>query len=177
MGGSCPCPRRFIWSWSSKGGLPDAPSAEGTGPPPSRKFPFAQGKAPEGPGAGGGVHGVAVDHRINPARKGGGREASRGWTWGWKGMRPEGGGQAGVRVWGLTLPRTTPTAACKGPRRPGKRGESSAPSPPAFSGFSGRILGEVSRGFCRPGRRKGPFCAARAAPKTPVAASVRASVG
>jgi len=48
------------------GGLPDAPSAEGAGPPPSRKSPFAQGKAPERPGAGAGVHGVAVDPRASP---------------------------------------------------------------------------------------------------------------
>ena len=91
------------------------------------------------------LRGISGAFCINPARRGEGREASRGW----KGMRPEGGGQAGIRVWGLTLPRTTPTAACKGPRRPGKRrgGFLPPPSPPAFSGFSGRILGEASREF------------------------------
>jgi len=47
---------------------------------------------------------IPGDPRINPARRGGGRGASRGW----KGMRPKGGGQAGVRVWGPTLPRKTP---------------------------------------------------------------------
>jgi hypothetical protein len=36
---------------------------EGASPPPSRKFTFAQGKALPGPGAGGGVHGVAADPR------------------------------------------------------------------------------------------------------------------
>jgi len=41
MGGSCPCPRRFIWGWGSKGGLPDAPSAGGTSPLFSRKLSFA----------------------------------------------------------------------------------------------------------------------------------------
>jgi hypothetical protein len=54
------------------------------------------------------VHGVAGDlraslHKPRKERRGG-KEASRGW----KGMRPKGGGQAGVRVWGLTLPRKTP---------------------------------------------------------------------
>jgi hypothetical protein len=46
--GSCPCPWRFIWGWGPKvaqhlggGDLPDTPSAEGTGPPSSRKFTFA----------------------------------------------------------------------------------------------------------------------------------------
>jgi len=50
------------------------------------------------------LRGIPGPPRINPARRGGGEEASRGW----KGMRPKGGGQAGVRVWGLTLPRKTP---------------------------------------------------------------------
>jgi hypothetical protein len=42
--GSCPCPRRFIWGWGLKvaehlggGGLPDTPSAGGTGLPFSRR--------------------------------------------------------------------------------------------------------------------------------------------
>jgi hypothetical protein len=51
-------------------------------------------------------------------------------------------------------PARPPTAASKGPRRPGKRGvveKDCPPSPPAFSGLSGRVLGEASRGFCRPG--------------------------
>jgi hypothetical protein len=78
MGGSCPCPRRFIWGWGSKGGLPDAPSAGGVGPPPSRKFTFAQGKAPEGPGAGAGVHGVAADPRGSPHKPRKGRRGERG---------------------------------------------------------------------------------------------------
>jgi hypothetical protein len=46
---------------------------------------------------------ISRDHRINPARRGGGREASRGW----KGMRP-GGPQAGAGPGSLTLPRKTP---------------------------------------------------------------------
>jgi hypothetical protein len=50
------------------------------------------------------LRGISGALCINPARGDGGREASREW----KGMRPKGGGQAGVRVWGLTLPRKTP---------------------------------------------------------------------
>jgi hypothetical protein len=84
----------WIFGWGLKvaqhlggGGLPDAPSAGGAGLPPSRKLSFAQGKAPEGLGAGAGVHGVAADprgfpHKPRKERRGGG--ASRGW----KGMRP-----------------------------------------------------------------------------------------
>jgi hypothetical protein len=46
---------------------------------------------------------IPGDPRINPARRGGGRGASRGW----KGMRP-GGPQAGAGPRGLTLPRKSP---------------------------------------------------------------------
>jgi hypothetical protein len=58
----------------------------------SRKFPFAQGKAPEGPEAGAGVHGVAGDPRASPHKP---RKERRG------GRRPLGGGKVcGQRVGG-----------------------------------------------------------------------------
>jgi len=46
---------------------------------------------------------IPGDPRINPARGGGGKEASRGW----KGMRP-GVPRRGPDPRGLTLPRKTP---------------------------------------------------------------------
>jgi hypothetical protein len=88
------------------GGLPDTLSTEGAGPPPSRKFTFAQGKAPEGPGAGAGPHRVAADPRASPHKP---RKERRG-----KGGLPgveryaAGGPQAGAGPGGLTLPRKTP---------------------------------------------------------------------
>jgi len=60
---------------------------------------------------------IPGDPRINPARRGGGRGASRGW----KGMRPgvpRRGPDLGVRP----SPARPPTAACKRPKRLGKRG-------------------------------------------------------
>jgi hypothetical protein len=181
MGGSCPCPRRFIWGWGSKGGLPDAPSAGGAGSPFSRKFTFAQGKAPEGPGAGAGPHRVAADPRGSPHKP---RKERRG-----ERSLP-GVERYAAKGWGVSRgpglgsdppphdPLRPPLRGLEGPGRGGVVGEDYPPIPPAFSGLSGRVLGEANRGFYRPGGRKGPFCAARAAPpKTPVAASVRASVG
>ena len=44
----------------------------------ARKLPFAQGKAPEGPGAGGGPHGVAGDPRGSPHKPRKGRRGERG---------------------------------------------------------------------------------------------------
>ena len=44
----------------------------------SRKFPFAQGKALPGPGAGAGVHGVAADPRGSPHKPGKERRGERG---------------------------------------------------------------------------------------------------
>jgi hypothetical protein len=186
--GSCPCPRWSVWGWDPKeaqhlggGGLPDASSAGGASPPPSRKSPFAQGKALPGPGGGAGVHGVAVDPRGSPhkprkERRGEGglpgveRYAAKGW-----------GAGRGPGLGSDPLPQgplQPPLRGLEGPGRGGGGREDCPPHPPALSGLSGRVLEEASRGFCRPGRRKGPFCAARSAPpKTPVAASVRASVG
>jgi hypothetical protein len=46
--------------------------------PYSRKLPFAQGKAPEGPGAGGGPHGVAADPRGLPHKPGKRKRGERG---------------------------------------------------------------------------------------------------
>jgi hypothetical protein len=110
---------------------------------------------------------IPGDPRINPARRGGEREASRGW----KGMRSKGGGAG--RGPGLVSdpppqdPLQPPLRGLEGPGRGGVVGEDCPPIPPAFSGLSGRVLGEASRGFCRPGGRKAPFRAARAAPPKP----------
>jgi len=65
------------------GGLPDAPSAEGAGPLPSRKLAFAHREGLERGPARMELRWISGDPRINPARRGGGRKASRGW----KGMR------------------------------------------------------------------------------------------
>jgi len=162
------------------GGLPDAPSAGSAGSPSSRKFPFAQGKAPEGPGAGAGVHGVAADPRGSPHKPRKERRGERGLP----GVEryAAGGSPGGGRTWESDPPPEDPLRpplrGLEGPGRGGVVGEDCPPIPPAFSGLSGRVFGEANRGFCRPGGRKWPICAARAAPpKTPVAASVRASVG
>jgi len=88
MGGSCPCPRRFIWGWGPKG-----EEASRTPPPPGARVPHLRESFPSrierpflGPERGPAcmeLRRIPGDHRINPARRGGGREASRGW----KGMR------------------------------------------------------------------------------------------
>jgi hypothetical protein len=119
---------------------PGRPLRRECGSPPSRKFPFAQGKAPEGPGAGAGVHGVAADPRGSPhkpRKERRGEGASRGW----KGMRP-GGPQAGSGSGVRPSPARPPTAASKGPRRPGKRGGGREGLPP----HTPRLLGPLRAG-------------------------------
>ena len=73
----------------------------------SRKFPFAQGKAPEGPGAGGGPHRVAGDPRGSPHKPRKGRRGEGGLP-GVERYAAKGWGASRGPVWGLTLPRTTP---------------------------------------------------------------------
>jgi hypothetical protein len=84
--GSCPHPWRFIWCWGPKvaqhlggGDLPDTPSTEGAGPHLRESCPFAQGKAPEGPGAGGWLAwscGESRESPHKPRKERWGREAS-----------------------------------------------------------------------------------------------------
>jgi hypothetical protein len=167
--GSCPCPRWSVWGWDPKeaqhlggGGLPDASSAGGASPPPSRKFPFAQGKAPEGPGAGAGPHRVAADPRGSPHKPRKERRGERGLS----GVEryAAGGSPGGGRTWESDPPPQDPLRpplrGLEGPGRGGGVEKDCPPIPPAFSGLSGRVLGEASRGFCRPGGRKWPICAA-----------------
>jgi hypothetical protein len=158
MGGSCPCPRWSIWDWDPKeaqhlggGGLPDAPSAEGTGPPPSRKFPFAHREALPGPGAGAGVHGVAVDPRGSPHKPRKGRRGERGLP---------GVERYAVKGWGASRgpglgsdpppedPLQPPLRGLEGPERGGVVGETAPPYPPpsraSQGGSSGRRIGDFA---------------------------------
>ena len=69
-------------------------------------------------------------------------------------------------------PLRPPVRGLEGPGRGGVVGRDCPPIPPAFSGLSGRVLGEASRGFCRLGWGKWPICAAARAwtppPTTPL---------
>jgi hypothetical protein len=134
----------------------------GASPLFSRKFTFAQGKALPGPGAGAGVHGVAADPRRSPHKP---RKERRG-----KGGLPgveryaAGGSPGGGRTWESDPPPQDPLRpplrGLEGPGRGGVVEKDCPPYPPAFSGLSGRVLEEASRGFCRPGGRKWPICTA-----------------
>jgi hypothetical protein len=163
-GGSCPCPRRFIWGWGSKGGLPDAPSAGGAGPHFRESSPSRRGRPFLGPERGPAcmeLRRIPGDHRINPARGGGGRGAS----WGWKGMRP-GGPQAGAGPRGSDPPPEDPLRpplrGLEGPGRGGVVEKTAPPYPPPSRASQGGSLGRRVGDFAVLEGENGRFARPRA---------------
>jgi hypothetical protein len=113
--------------------------------------------------SGAGSHGVAANLQASPHKPRKGRRGERGLSGveryaakGWGAGRGPGLGSDPAPE----DPLRPPLRGLEGPGRGGVVGEDCPPIPPAFSGLSGRVLGEANRGFCRPGGRKWPICAA-----------------